>query len=286
MRQGILALEASMLRIDDVTRKLNTVYRAFHEDGFRGMTNVLRVRIDFSMRLRAAQRIKSINLDGCVIDMGQIPDSQTKIDLAEQTYEVAERRLVRHLDPHLPVVELGGCLGIIACLTNRMLGNPERHVVVEANPLAIPLLTAIRDKNQCRFKILHKALAYGASSISFQPVLNLCANSIQHNAAGKSQVTIAATTLRDIVNESGFESFNLICDIEGYEWDLVCNEPDVLQKAEVLMLETHARFIGDAKTDQLLSSLAGLGFRIVDQEEAVVVLKQRHSLETPNTTSL
>lgn len=267
-----------MLRLGDVTRKLNTTYRAFHEDGFRGMTSLLRVRVDFSRRLRAAQRLKSLNLDGCVIDMGQIPESQTKIDLAEQAYEVAERRLVpRYLDPHLPVVELGGCIGVVACLTNRILHNPERHVVVEANPLAIPLMTAIRDKNQCRFEILHKALAYGASSISFRPELNLCANSIHHNTARGPSVTVPATTLRDIVNARGFESFNLICDIEGYEWELTCNEPDVLQKAEVLLLETHARFIGDAKTAELLSRLASLGFRIVDQEETVVVLKQLHS---------
>jgi FkbM family methyltransferase len=271
-----------MLRFGDVTRKFNTAYRAFNEEGFRGMTSVLRTRIDFSRRLRVAQRIKSINLDGCVIDMGQIPDSQTKIDLAEEVYERAERRLVpRHLDPHLPVVELGGCIGVIACLTNRMLHNPERHVVVEANPLAIPLLMAIRDKNQCRFEILHKALAYDASTASFQPELNLCANSIQHNPAGKPSVTIPATTLRNIVSERDFESFNLICDIEGYEWELVCKEPDVLRKAEVLMIETHARFIGEAKTAQLLSSLVDLGFRIVDQEETVVALKRHHSLETP-----
>jgi hypothetical protein len=53
----------------------------------------------------------------------------------------------------------------------------------------------------------------------------------------------------------------------------VFNEGDVLQMAAIIVLETHARLIGEAKTAQLLAKLEDLGFRVVDQEDAVIVLR-------------
>lgn len=265
-----------MLRLGHVTRKFSTTYQIFHEEGASGLTAFLRWRLDYEMRLHAIRKVKSVTLDGCTINMKGVPNSETKIDLANEDYEVEERRLVpKHLDPMLPVIELGGCIGVIACITNRLLTSPDLHVVVEANPLAIPLLTETRDSNHCKFQILNKALAYEAPFVTFRPTLNLLANSVQRKT-GEEPVTVPATALRDIVKERKFDSFNLICDIEGSEWDLVMNEGDVLQKAAIIILETHARFIGEAKNAQLLTKLGELGFQVVDQEATVVVLKQSH----------
>ncbi|HYK37106.1 FkbM family methyltransferase [Alloacidobacterium sp.] len=243
------------------------------------MASFVRRRFDFHMQMYAAQQVRLVNLDGCVIDMKRLPDSQTKIDLAKKAYEVAERTLIpKYLDRRLPVIEFGGCIGVIACITNRLLENPERHVVVEANPLALPLLKETREGNQCTFEILNKAIAYGVPVVTFRPTSNLCANSLRENGGEESYVHIPATTLRKIVDERKFESFNLICDIEGHEYDLVLNEPNVLQKATTIILETHARLIGDAKNAQLLDNLANLGFEIINREETVVVLKQSREL--------
>jgi FkbM family methyltransferase len=148
--------------------------------------------------------------------------------------------------------------------------------VVEANPLAIPLLAEIRDDNQCKFEILNRAIAYEKPSVTFRPNFNLCANSLQQKGQKEEWVTVAATTLRDIVDERKFDSFSLIGDIEGYEFDVVLNDAEVLRKASTIILETHARFIGEAKTAQLLTRLEDLGFKVVDQEASVVVLKQSH----------
>ena len=275
-----------MLRFGDVSTKLSEVNHIFHETGVAGLANYLRWRCDFHLKMLIARQIRSVTLDGCQVNMRHVPNSKTKLDLMFKIYEVEERRLVsKHVDPRLPVVELGGCLGVVACITNKILENPKLHVVVEANPLAIPLLAEIRDSNQCKFEILNAAVAYGAPTVTFRPTLDLCANSLYQKDGKEALVTVSATCLRDIVTNRNFDSFNLICDIEGSEFDLVCNEPEVVRKAATIILETHARFIGEAKNSQLFARLEDLGFRAVAREGTVVVLTHRSASDLLTTVA-
>ena len=51
------------------------------------------------------------------------------------SYEHEERELIRRwLKPEDHVIEFGACLGIVSCVTNKLLKDKTRHVVVEANP--------------------------------------------------------------------------------------------------------------------------------------------------------
>ena len=70
-------------------------------------------------------------------------------------YEMPERLLLHHLPTDSTLLDLGGCLGVLSCLANRRLRNPAGHVVVEANPALIPVLTANRDRNGARFTVVH-----------------------------------------------------------------------------------------------------------------------------------
>jgi 16S rRNA A1518/A1519 N6-dimethyltransferase RsmA/KsgA/DIM1 with predicted DNA glycosylase/AP lyase activity len=72
-------------------------------------------------------------------------------------FEKHERETIKRcLDPNLPVVEVGGCIGVVACTTNRLLQEPSKHVVVEANPDLVPVLEANRQLNQCEFVVLQR----------------------------------------------------------------------------------------------------------------------------------
>jgi FkbM family methyltransferase len=277
--------EIFMLKSADVTKKLSATYRVFHDEGMSGVTAFLRWRLDFQMQMLAARNIKSVDLDGCTVNVKGLPNTQTKLDLLKKEYEEVERRLVpKYLDPGLPVVELGGCIGVVACITNRLLKNPGRHVVVEANPLVIPFLKETRDGNHCQFEILNEAIAYEQPFVTFGPNLNFCANSLKKKGGAEASVTVPATTLRDIVSKRAFDRFTLICDIEGCECDLVSHEADVLQRAATIVLETHARFIGEDKNAELLKHLEDLGFRIVDQDAFVLVLKQSRDSNLPESS--
>ena len=85
-----------------------------------------------------------------------------------KTYEDGAEQLISdYVDPELPVVEFGGCIGVISCLTNRQLRNKQEHVVIEAQPHLIKTLAENRDQNHCEFKVINAALAYGADEVEF-----------------------------------------------------------------------------------------------------------------------
>ena len=50
------------------------------------------------------------------------------------------------------------------------------------------------------------------------------------------------------------------------------HEPDVLKRAELIIMEVHPHLIGEEKDKTLLSKLAGLGLKRIDSSGFVVVL--------------
>ncbi len=76
------------------------------------------------------------------------------------SYEAEERELIRtYLRPTDTVLELGACLGIVSCMTNKILADKSRHVVVEGNPFCIPSLHRNRDINKAGFLVENCRLA-------------------------------------------------------------------------------------------------------------------------------
>lgn len=262
----------TMRRTGKLSRKVSTALRIFRDEGIGGFAAATADRTQLWFKLFSARKVTSVTLDGCTFELESVPNTPMKRALLEQDYEVLERRAVsRHLNPNLPVIELGGCIGVVACITNRRLVHPQLHLVVEANPNAVPLLDRNRVSNRCEFEILNAAIAYGQSSVTFFPSEDYCFNSLVHER-GEAAVTVPATRLSDIVSKNGFDSFTLICDIEGFEYELVLNELDVLRKADTIILETHARLIGEEKTAHLLRKLVEIGLRVIDQDSYVVVM--------------
>lgn len=164
-------------------------------------------------------------------------------------------------------------MGVVACVTNKLLKDPTAHLVVEANPLAIPHLELNRKLNRCQFEIVNRAIAYGAGSVTFRPSSSMCGNSITEDG-DLPPVTVQTAQLGDLVRTRGFGRFNLVCDIEGLEYDLVCRETDVLKNADTIIMETHARYIGEDKFHLMMTKLEEIGFRVVEETGFVVVLRQ------------
>src|SRR5882672_2309936 len=109
-----------------------------------------------------------VRLDGCRIGLDNPLSKRFHNLLTSGIFESPERHAIKtFLDPSLPVVEFGGCIGVVACMTNRRLRDAARHVVVEANPEIAPLLEANRKRNRSRFFIVEKAIGYGSDFVTF-----------------------------------------------------------------------------------------------------------------------
>jgi FkbM family methyltransferase len=177
-------------------------------------------------------------------------------------YEIDEVELARrYLDPDLPLVELGGSIGVVACVTNRLLRRPDRHVVVEASPVLLPTLEANRVMNGCRFTIEHAALAYNSETIDFPVEGHFLHGRVGGSDESAHVVSVRTVTLAKILEKYDFEMINLVCDIEGAEVELVEHEPDVLRgRVKTIVLETHACFRGEGRIGAMLAALGKLGF--------------------------
>jgi FkbM family methyltransferase len=228
--------------------------------------------LNTNIQIRGASRI--VELDHCRFALAELPNTSMKLELLSGAYEKPEREAVLHyLEPQWSVIELGACIGVVSCITNKLLENPANHLALEVNPLVLPHLRSNRDANGCAFEIMDKALAYDTDTVTFQPLLDFWGNSLYH-AGGQPPVTVKTTTLENLLRERSFDKFALICDIEGQEYELISREPEAIRKAELIVLEVHPHILGKEKVELLLSTLRNLGFGILSQSKNVISFKK------------
>jgi FkbM family methyltransferase len=190
-------------------------------------------------------------------------------------YEAFERyAIARFLLPDLPVVELGGSIGVVSCLTNSRLARPEKHVVVEANPGLIAPLTANRDRNRCRFGIVNAALAYGHATVAFHVSDSSVASTLLDTTGATRAVDVEAVTFESLVKGAGFGRCALVCDIEGAEIDLVAHEAEALAAfVELFIVEVHPQLVGAQAVAALEARLRAVGFSRIWSRGTVWVLR-------------
>jgi FkbM family methyltransferase len=255
---------------------------------------VSRRRDSATSRLReACTRLRSglvgvtgrVRVDGCTFRVDSpVISAQLKRDLCAGHYEAPEREALRRfLDPALPVVGLGGSLGVVSCLTNNGLQEPTRHVVVEANPDLLPLLEENRRRNGCRFTIVPRALAYGRDDVEFScNRTNFTGSSATESALHPSSTTgdslhvvlVKATTLERVLDDHAFERCTLICDIEGSEAALLRHENHVIRRrVDTLIVELHEWYFGSDGVEAMRQAIEALGLRNVWRKAGTFVFQ-------------
>jgi FkbM family methyltransferase len=194
-------------------------------------------------------------------------------------YETLERRAVlKWLPRDLPVVELGASIGVVSCLVNRRLADPTRHVCVEANPIVVPVLTANRDANGCRFTVVHAAVAYGGDIVEFNASDDIVDSTVLEADGRGRKVAVRTIHLRQLLRDAGFDRCTLICDIEGAEGALIAQEADVLRDSvDTLIIEVHPQHLGLDGVDQIYERLLERGFAAHWRRGDVWVLSKRRS---------
>jgi FkbM family methyltransferase len=191
-------------------------------------------------------------------------------------YENKEIWMVEeYLDPELPVVELGGGLGVVSCVINRLLARPEHHIVVEANPYLIELLEENKKRNGSQFEIVPRAIGYSAQMIIHCSNRNPClGNSFQQH---DKQVNVKTTALRNLITKYDFRELSLVSDIEGAEAALFTNEIELLaERVKLLIFEAHPEYVGFERVRHQLGSLVEWGFEQLFSEDSFHVFRNTH----------
>lgn len=214
-------------------------------------------------------------VEGCTFSLrSPIIGTAAKSRMLIADYERGERAAIaRHLDPSLPVIELGGCLGVVATLTNRRLRHPDRHVVVEAHPDLLTLLRHNRDRNAARFDIVSAAVAYGCDAVEFGESGNFLAGRIAKQSGRR--FTVPAVTLSGLIERYGFDRCTVICDIEGAEADLIQQDSAALaEHVDTFIVEWHPYTTGADRVAQLQREVEAAGFSRIDATGAVSTYKR------------
>jgi FkbM family methyltransferase len=211
--------------------------------------------------------------DGCAFEIPKDPATRPlRWRFLLHRYESRELNMVRRfIQPDDAVIELGGCLGVVSCVTNKRLRDATRHLVVEANPQAVAALQRNRDLNQAGFTIENCAVeSETQASFNVNPS-NITGGNLNHPTGTASPVAlkIPVKTLARLHREHG--PFNvLICDIEGSELAVFEQAADLFSSYRLVIVELHDWLIGgDRGVRRCQEILEKAGLKRVADERGV-----------------
>lgn len=198
--------------------------------------------------------------------------------IVSEDYENEEFELItKWLPKDLPVLEFGGCLGVVSAHIRRSIRPDMRLIVVEANPDIVDVCeaNARRQSPNSPTEVVCGAIAYGVEEVSFQLRRNLHVSRIADT--GEGNFVCPAFTLGKIVGKLPEATpFALVCDIEGGEYEMMAADRATLERCQTAIVETHPQNFDDpaAKTEALLADAAAAGLHLVDQQGDVIVLSR------------
>lgn len=225
---------------------------------------------------------RGLRIDSC----GLAPE--IKSQLLFRTYESAEIRAVcRHLRRDVDVIELGASIGVLSCHIRRKLATDRYIYCIEADP---ELMNSIERNLQAnglnwRITILNRAISNTAGAQNFiRGDTNLSGHATQLSPNGTT--TVEGVTLRDLIAQFGIGEYALVCDIEGFEVELVAGEFAALRKCRQIIIELHQ--CEDRNFERLIGQLrTSHGFSLQAQYGNVCVLERSaHAYEQNVRTSM
>lgn len=238
------------------------------------------LRQDIEIAAHKLRHGGSFALDGLVISIPGDTKRDIKLQIVSGEYEKAEIELARKwIDPTLPIVELGGCMGVLSAHLRRLLAPGVPLVVVEANPGLTETCkaNAMRPAPEGPTNVMCAAVAYGVDHVHFHLNRNVHVSRIADTGKA-ANFRCPAVTLQKVVAQKLAENapFTLVCDIEGCEYDVFEKDTAVLQRCAVAIVEVHPHMFDDsaAAEKRFLSLAASAGFSKQDQMGTVVVLKR------------
>ena len=200
--------------------------------------------------------------DGCTF---AIPKHLTSLAYRscffDRSYEAEERELVRALvKPDDRVLELGACLGIVSCVTNKLLRDNSRHVVVEGNPFCIPSIHRNRELNHCGFLTENCAVSSQRDVTFYLHPVYIVGGTTQRQSG--RPILVPGRSLLELEEKYGPFSA-LIMDVEGSELEVLAASGEALKKYRLVIVELHDWAIGVEGVGRCRAILEQSGLRQV-----------------------
>lgn len=205
--------------------------------------------------------IRKFKANGCSFE---IPVSLTtragRGYFALDLYENTERKLIsQYIKGHEKVLELGACIGVVSCLVNTRLSDPDKHVVVEANPELIPYLDNNRVINKCKFAIANCAISSKPEE-AFYFGHSIVSGSLLDVNNNTEKTIVKGRTIGQLQQKHDIRFDTLIMDIEGGEFRVLFDNRDLLHQFNLIIIENHPHLLDQSMISGYENLLKECGF--------------------------
>jgi FkbM family methyltransferase len=141
-------------------------------------------------------------------------------------YEQAEQKLIaKYMNPQIPVLELGGSMGVLSAYIGLVLEPTVPHTIVEADSKLLPVLerNAFARDNGKSTRIIHAAV----SSMHEETHWSSFEQQGQTDKARKTNLSRLS---------EGLKRYTLVMDIDGAEFDILRNDAAGLSACELAII--------------------------------------------------
>lgn len=161
-------------------------------------------------------------------------------------YESSEFRFLRlFFRNDLDCIEFGSSIGVISSYIAKNINRDKKFICVEANPASYVFLKDNISNNSkgVNLFIYNRAICYSSDHVYMSSGKNnLVSHTVPENELNTSKQLIKVPTigLNQILEENRIcDWFQLICDIEGSEVELLDTDFRSFERCAIFILETH-----------------------------------------------
>jgi FkbM family methyltransferase len=178
-------------------------------------------------------------------------------------HEISERTLARnHIAPEACVLELGGGLGIVACMVNNMLNTPTAHVVVDPDPRSLAAMERNKEINGASYQLVQGIISDQQDQVMFFAPNSI--SSSQHLGQEADRTPVTSLSIEGIQQDKKLKFDSYIIDIEGSEFVFAHENEAHLREAKVVIMEFHPRRIGEDKCQKIRDIFTRCGLHLAE----------------------
>lgn len=145
-----------------------------------------------------------------------------------------------HLPEDVPVIECGAGIGVVSCYSAK---HTRETIVLEPNKNVIGYLKKNRDLNDVDFEIVDKGYdsENGGLELYITDAFWAASTALDMDEQTVESVEVDGISIDNLTAEYAIDTFSLITNMEGGEYDLLYNEMELLkQRCDTMIIGFHS----------------------------------------------